>query len=82
MRSLVRVRPCRRARVTPPSPCAMARRIMRFSRALIPTMKEAPADAANVSQVLLARGGFVRRVELGSSSFIRSERACCAKWKP
>src|SRR5579883_1158485 len=43
---------------------------MLFSRALIPTMKEAPADAANVSHVLLARGGYVRRVGAGIYDFL------------
>ena len=43
---------------------------MRFSRALIPTVKEAPADAANVSHVLLMRGGFIRRVGAGSYNFL------------
>ena len=43
---------------------------MRFSRALIPTVKEAPADAANVSHVLLTRGGFIRRVGAGIYDFL------------
>ncbi len=43
---------------------------MRFSRALIPTVKEAPADAANVSHVLLTRGGFIRRVGAGMYDFL------------
>jgi prolyl-tRNA synthetase len=43
---------------------------MRYSRALIPTLKEAPADATNVSHVLLTRGGYVRRVGAGIYSFL------------
>jgi len=35
---------------------------MRYSRALLPTLKEAPADATSKSHVLLLRGGYVRRV--------------------
>ena len=43
---------------------------MRYTHALIPTMKEAPADAANVSHVLLARGGYIRRVGAGIYDFL------------
>jgi prolyl-tRNA synthetase len=43
---------------------------MLFSRALIPTMKEAPADAANASHVLLARAGYIRRVGAGIYDFL------------
>lgn len=43
---------------------------MRFSRSLIPTLKEAPADAANVSHALLSRGGFVRRVGAGIYEYL------------
>jgi prolyl-tRNA synthetase len=43
---------------------------MRFSRALIPTVKEAPQDAANVSHVLLTRGGYIRRVGAGMYDFL------------
>jgi prolyl-tRNA synthetase len=43
---------------------------VRFSRTLIPTLKEAPADAANVSHVLLSRGGFVRRVGAGIYEYL------------
>jgi prolyl-tRNA synthetase len=43
---------------------------MLFSRALIPTMKEAPADATNASHVLLARGGYIRRVGAGIYDFL------------
>jgi prolyl-tRNA synthetase len=43
---------------------------MRFSRALIPTVKEAPADATSVSHILLTRGGFVRRVGAGIYEYL------------
>jgi prolyl-tRNA synthetase len=43
---------------------------MRFSRSLIPTLREAPADAANVSHALLSRGGFVRRVGAGIYEYL------------
>src|SRR3954471_1238756 len=43
---------------------------MLFSRALIPTVKEPPSDAANVSHVLLTRGGFIRRVGAGLYDFL------------
>ncbi len=38
---------------------------MRYSRAFIPTLKEAPKDATMPSHVLLLRGGFVRMVGAG-----------------
>ena len=43
---------------------------MLFSRALVPTVKEAPADATNASHVLLTRGGFIRRVGAGMYDFL------------
>jgi prolyl-tRNA synthetase len=43
---------------------------MRFSRALIPTVKEAPSDATNVSHILLTRGGYIRRVGAGMYDFL------------
>ncbi len=43
---------------------------MLFSRALIPTVKEAPADATNVSHVMLLRGGYIRRVGAGIYDFL------------
>src|SRR5580692_6446999 len=43
---------------------------MLFSRALIPTMKEAPADATNASHVLLLRAGYIRRVGAGIYDFL------------
>jgi prolyl-tRNA synthetase len=43
---------------------------MLFSRALIPTMKEAPADATNASHVLLTRAAYIRRVGAGIYDFL------------
>jgi prolyl-tRNA synthetase len=43
---------------------------MRLSRMLIPTLKEAPADAQVVSHVLLVRGGYIRRVAAGVYSLL------------
>jgi prolyl-tRNA synthetase len=43
---------------------------MLFSRALIPTMKEAPADATNASHVLLVRAGYIRRIGAGLYDFL------------
>jgi prolyl-tRNA synthetase len=43
---------------------------MLFSSALIPTVKEAPADATNASHVLLSRAGFIRRVGAGMYDFL------------
>lgn len=43
---------------------------MLFSRALIPTVKEAPSDATNVSHVLLTRGGYIRKVGAGMYDYL------------
>lgn len=43
---------------------------MRYSHALIPTLKEAPSDATTASHILLTRGGYVRRVGAGIYSFL------------
>jgi prolyl-tRNA synthetase len=43
---------------------------MLFSRALIPTVKEAPADATNASHVLLSRAGYIRKVGAGIYDFL------------
>jgi prolyl-tRNA synthetase len=43
---------------------------MRYRRALLPTLKEAPADATSVSHVLLLRAGYARRVGAGIYSFL------------
>jgi prolyl-tRNA synthetase len=43
---------------------------MRYTRALIPTLKEAPSDASSVSHVLLLRAGYARRVGAGIYSYL------------
>src|SRR5436190_8925152 len=43
---------------------------MLYTRALIPTVKEAPADAANASHTLLVRGGYIRKVGAGMYDFL------------
>ncbi len=43
---------------------------MRYTKALLPTLKEAPADATSVSHVLLLRAGYVRRVGAGIYSYL------------
>lgn len=43
---------------------------MRYHRALLPTLKEAPSDATSASHVLLTRAGYVRRVGAGIYSFL------------
>ncbi|HXK17305.1 MAG TPA: aminoacyl--tRNA ligase-related protein [Polyangiaceae bacterium] len=44
--------------------------LMRYSRALIPTLKEAPSDATSVSHVLLLRAGYARRVGAGIYAYL------------
>ena len=39
---------------------------MRWSRAFIPTLRDAPTDAEAVSHKLLVRGGFIRQLAAGS----------------
>lgn len=43
---------------------------MRYEKALLPTLKQAPADATLTSQILLMRGGFLRQVGAGIYSFL------------
>src|SRR4051794_13854823 len=43
---------------------------MRFSQALIPTLKEVPAEAQVVSHIFMIRGGFIRKVAAGVYSFL------------
>ena len=38
---------------------------MRYSKAFIPTLKEAPKDAITPSHILLLRGGYVRMIGSG-----------------
>lgn len=44
--------------------------IQRFTRALIPTVKETPAEATNVSHQLLLRAGFIRQIGAGIYDFL------------
>jgi prolyl-tRNA synthetase len=44
--------------------------LMRYSRLLIPTLKEAPAEAQTASHVLLVRGGYLRRLAAGIYSLL------------
>ena len=43
---------------------------MKFSELIIPTLREAPADADVASHVLLVRGGFIRRLASGSYNWL------------
>lgn len=43
---------------------------MRYAQAFLPTLKESPADAQVVSHVLMARGGYIRRVAAGVYNFL------------
>lgn len=43
---------------------------MRYEKALLPTLKEAPADASAISHILLTRAGFMRQVGAGIYSFL------------
>jgi prolyl-tRNA synthetase len=43
---------------------------MRFSQALIPTLKEDPTGEKNASHALLMRGGFIRRVGAGIYEYL------------
>ena len=44
--------------------------IQRFTRALIPTVKETPAEATNVSHQLLLRAGYIRQIGAGIYDFL------------
>ena len=43
---------------------------MKFNELIIPTLREAPADAEVASHVLLVRGGFIRRLASGSYNWL------------
>ncbi len=43
---------------------------MRYRKALLPTLKEAPSEATSISHILLLRGGYIRRVGAGIYSFL------------
>jgi prolyl-tRNA synthetase len=44
--------------------------VTRWSRAFIPTLKEAPVDAVAVSHTLLVRAGFIRQLAAGVYSYL------------
>ena len=43
---------------------------MKFSELVIPTLRDAPADAEIASHILLVRGGFIRRLASGSYNWL------------
>ncbi|KAF1296760.1 proline--tRNA ligase [Enterococcus sp. JM4C] len=43
---------------------------MKQSKMLIPTLREVPSDAENLSQQMLLRGGFIRQVSAGIYSYL------------
>jgi len=43
---------------------------MRYAKALLPTLKEAPSDATATSHILLMRAGYMRQVGAGIYSFL------------
>src|SRR5947209_18817400 len=43
---------------------------MRYSKLLIPTLKEAPAEAQVLSHVLLVRAGYIRKLAAGIYSLL------------
>src|SRR3954453_11760170 len=43
---------------------------MRLSRSLVPTLKEAPAEAEVPSDILMVRGGYLRKVAAGIYSYL------------
>ena len=60
-----------RQKHTPPSPRAAAPgAVHRWTRTLIPTTKEPPADAEAVSHKLLVRAGYIRRVGSGVYDYL------------
>jgi prolyl-tRNA synthetase len=53
----------------PHEPCYFNVRML-VTRALVPTLKEAPQDATSVSHALLLRAGYIRRVGAGIYDFL------------
>jgi len=43
---------------------------MRLSQTLVPTLKEAPAEAEVPSHIFMVRGGYMRKVAAGIYSFL------------
>jgi len=52
---------------------------MKWSRLLIPTTKEVPADAEVLSHQLMIRGGFIRRVASGTYTYLLAGQRCLRK---
>ena len=63
---------------------------MRMSKALIPTLRDNPAEADTVSQQLLVRAGFIRKsaaglyhyLPLGKRVLQKLRILCGKKWTP
>src|SRR4051812_48117025 len=57
--------------VSPPAlVCSPEERPVRWSNALIPTLKETPADAVAPSHVLLLRAGMIRQLGAGAYTYL------------
>ena len=52
---------------------------MRWSKSLIPTTREVPADAEIISHQLLVRAGFIRRVSAGIYDWLPLGWKCLTK---
>ena len=64
---------------------------MRWSNALIPTLKETPADAVAPSHVLLLRAGMIRQLGAGAYTYMPlglrvlqkvDRRSSARRWTP
>ena len=53
--------------------------VVRTSRAFIPTLKEAPADAQVASHRLLVRAGFIRQLGAGLYDYLPLARRSLAR---
>src|SRR5438874_5777049 len=53
-----------------PSPCPRRSELVRWSHALIPTLKETPADAVAPSHILLLRAGMIRQLGAGAYTYL------------
>ena len=53
---------------------------MLFSRMLIPTLKETPAEAEAISHKLLLRAGMIRKVTSGIYNYLPLGRGCWPRW--
>lgn len=52
---------------------------MRYSQTLIPTVKEAPADAETASHILMIRAGLMRKVASGTYTYLPLGWRCLHK---